>query len=81
MSFKKSVHRVYFNRHQSDGLIWSVDEGTQDTEINVKDVVIGELLCQTKSGPGDNVKSPTAWIEVEESHMTVLQNVAHLFKV
>jgi hypothetical protein len=57
-------YRVYFNRWADAPLVWSVDHGTQATEINVREVHFANVNAVTRSGPGDNVQSPTVWIEV-----------------
>jgi hypothetical protein len=57
--------RIYFNRWNDAPLIWSVDEGSQATERIVREVRFDNVSGVTRTGPGDNVRSPTAWIEVE----------------
>lgn len=57
------TYRVYFNRWKEFPLIWSVDNGTQETEQNVAEVIFDGVEGRTASGPGDNENSPTVWIE------------------
>jgi hypothetical protein len=59
------TYRIYFNRWRDAPLIWSVDEGTQATERNVREVRFDGVTGRTNTGPGDNYHSPTVWIEVE----------------
>jgi hypothetical protein len=58
------TYRVYFNRWADAPLVWSVDHGTQATEVNVREVHFDGISGVTRSGPGDNQSSPTVWIEV-----------------
>ena len=59
-----STYRVYFNRWNEFPNIWSVDQGTQETEITVAQVQMEGVSARTMTGKGDNVNSPSAWIEV-----------------
>ena len=72
---KAETYRIYFNRWNDAPLIWSVDEGTQATERIVREVRLENVTGVTRSGPGDNVKSPTVWIEVE-GRLTIANEVA-----
>jgi hypothetical protein len=69
------TYRIYFNRWNDKPLIWSVDEGTQASERIVREVRFENVCGRTHSGPGDNVKSPTVWIEVE-AELTIADDVA-----
>jgi hypothetical protein len=71
----QKTYRIYFNRWADAPLIWSVDEGTQATERNVRGVRFDNVSGRTCSGPGDNVKSPTVWIEVE-AVLTIAEDIA-----
>lgn len=68
-------YRVYFNRKREAPQVWSVDEGTQESEVNVCGFVIHQG-CYTSShynGEKPNEDSPVAWIEVHADY-TYLAN-------
>lgn len=62
------LYRVYFNKEREWPQSWSVDEGSQDTEINVVGFDIDGCPVKSKTHPRvanesfDN--SPFAWLEV-----------------
>lgn len=60
------LYRVYFNRFSDHPNIWSVDQGTQDTEINVEAVTLLNCNVTTRSNPQETVNEfrPKAWLEV-----------------
>lgn len=72
------MYRVYFNRHSDFPLVWSVDHGTQETEVNVRKVVTRNVRTYTDSGPGDNLNSPTVWIVVEGGNLQILDDIAYI---
>lgn len=63
------TYRVYFNREREWPQSWSVDEGSQATEINVVGFHIEGCIVSSHTRPRqieesfDN--SPFAWLEVE----------------
>ena len=57
------TYRIYFNRWNDFPLIWSVDDGSQANEKIVSQVILDEVEGRTMTGQGDNVNSPSAWIE------------------
>lgn len=66
------AYRIYFNRKEDYPCIWSVDEGTAESEIRVRGVVIMDGLSSYTSSTiglrppaGSDLKNePSAWIEV-----------------
>lgn len=72
------MYRIYFNKRCPSGLIWSVDKGTQETEVNVRKVVTRNVRTYTDSGPGDNLNSPTVWIVVEGGNLQILDDIAYI---
>ncbi len=72
------MFRIYFNRHSDFPLVWSVDQGDQSTEINVKRVVTRGVRTYTDGGVGDNVNSPTVWIVVEGGNLQVIEDIAYI---
>jgi hypothetical protein len=71
------LYRVYFNRLNEAPQVWSVDEGTQDSEINVTAVTLVDCFAETKVdlGETDTENRPKAWIEVRGS-MVIVGGVA-----
>jgi hypothetical protein len=72
------IYRVYFNRFNEYPWVWSVDNGTQDTEVNVMAVIILPP-CVTTSHCLDeppNDDSPVAWIEVS-GELEIVKDIAY----
>jgi hypothetical protein len=68
--------RAYFNKRGQ--LPWSVDEGTQETEVNVTEFVITEG-CRAESrftGEKPNDHNPVAWIEITAIGFVIQDQVA-----
>lgn len=61
------LYRVYFNRTSDAPLVWSVDEGTQETEQNFESVTILNANVTSRWNPQETVNQfrPKAWLEVE----------------
>lgn len=67
--------RIYFNKRGE--YPWSIDEGFQTLEINVKRI-IGDR-CVIKSvytGEVVNENSPVAWFEIEALNLEITNDVA-----
>lgn len=69
MKAERKLYRVYFNRRREWPQIWSVDEGDQSSEINVKEVDIivpvytkslGSEAALAATNPDT---TPFAWME------------------
>jgi hypothetical protein len=61
-------YRVYFNRLNEAPQVWSIDEGTQASEINVHAVVLKNCAeVSTWVNPDETVNHdrPKAWMAVE----------------
>lgn len=76
--------RVYFNRLNEAPQVWSVDEGTQASEINVTAVQIVDCYAETKVDLDETVNRdrPKAWLEVHghlrmESGVAVITGAGH----
>jgi hypothetical protein len=74
-------YRVYFNRELEWPQCWSIDEGTQASEINVVAfrldgcVAISHNLPKNQRGSTDRYNTPFAWLEVW-AHLTLVGGVA-----
>lgn len=75
--------RIYYNRDQADGLIWSYDHGTQETEVNVSAWHVHGL--STESGrdmtvvPGDQER-PRVWVNIfGVERVDVRGGIAHFY--
>lgn len=66
MKIPVKLYRVYFNRLNEAPQVWSVDEGTQKSEINVTGVLFTDCVSETKVDLEETVNRdrPKAWIEV-----------------
>ncbi len=71
------TYRVYFNRANEAPQVWSVDEGTQASEINVSAVLIVSCSVRTAVDLNETVNRdrPKAWLEVQ-GFLTVNGGVA-----
>lgn len=60
------LYRVYFNRLNEAPQVWSVDDGTQASEINVTAVSLVNCNAVTRCNLGetDTENKPKAWFEV-----------------
>jgi len=64
--------RLYFNKR--GGRPWSTDRGPGTPEETWKEVEFDESYCRTVYDPdaGDNVNTPTAWIEITGGRVTFI---------
>lgn len=64
------TYRVYFNRELDFPQAWSVDEGTQESEINIVGFqIIGadsfsKVLSADERAGLDGKRTPVAWLQV-----------------
>jgi hypothetical protein len=78
------MYRIYFNRKREWPQIWSIDEGDQVSEINVKAFRI-LVPCQSASldasqmTTNDHENRPCAWIECEGVMTVVEDGVALIY--
>lgn len=71
--------RTYFNRHREFPQVWSIDEGTQESEVNVIGFICHQG-CEIESrynGTKPNEDSPSAWIEIRANYMYLVGGIAH----
>lgn len=62
------TYRVYYNRALDYPQVWSVDEGTPASEVNVVGFFIDGCRATSKAitgEPGRALDVPCAWIEVD----------------
>lgn len=70
--------RAYFNRHREAPQVCSIDEGTQDSEINVLGFVVhGCSVISRYNGVRANENTPSFWIEIEADSYRVLDGIVH----
>lgn len=75
-------YRVYYNRRSDYPFIWSVDEGTQETEQNVKSVEFHDVSAMTNGDltvPRSSTETPCVWFDVLYATLTVKDGVAYFF--
>lgn len=79
----KKTFRVYFNRHAEAPQVWSVDEGTQETEVNVINFHIGFGVTATghyaKQPQSEALNVPSALMLVEADGYQVRHGVAEFY--
>ena len=74
------IYRLYFNRCEDFPQIWSIDEGSVDTEINVVDFTIPPG-CAMKGGRAADfatcsAREPKAWVEIDARGVAIVAGVA-----
>lgn len=74
------TYRIYYNREKDWPQVWSVDEGSQATEINVIGVEFDGVQVTSQHLPAPLAdtprESPFAWFEVT-AHLEVVGGVAY----
>jgi hypothetical protein len=75
------TYRIYYNRASDWPQIWSVDEGSQATEINVQgfelsEVSAGAVALPKEARHPDNTVAPSAWLEVRNARLDVVAGIA-----
>lgn len=73
--------RVYFNRKREAPQVWSIDEGSQESEVNLQAFVIGPgcTAISHYNGQPPNEDSPSAWIEVQAHGYEITRGAAYFF--
>jgi hypothetical protein len=76
------TYRVYFNRKSEYPQVWAVDEGSQESEINVSSVeiyvpVISRCLSQEEMNSVDHNRAPVAWFECRGA-LSVVNGIAYI---
>ena len=76
------TYRLYFNCREDFPLVWSFDEGVGTHEYKVVDFKLHRITGNGVFDPhaGDNIKSPTAWVEITYAIAEVKDNVVHFFR-
>lgn len=71
-------YRVYFNRSEDAPQVWSLDEGSHASEINVQGIqVAGNVPLASAYNPAAELPEPKAWFELE-AHLAIRGGVAFL---
>jgi hypothetical protein len=73
-------YRVYFNKASEQP--WSIDEGSQHSEINVKSIRLHHCNADSHWDPSikANPDTPCAWFEIYHAVLQLDDGVAHFFK-
>lgn len=72
------IYRIYFNTAEEAPFVWSVDEGTQESEQTVLAVIVLPPCVTTThySGEKRNTLTPIAWLEVS-GELEIKDDVAY----
>jgi hypothetical protein len=63
------LYRVYFHKKENAPQVWSVDEGSQDTEIHVQRVSFVNCNVWTNTNREAQPSQPSGWLEVLAQRM------------
>jgi hypothetical protein len=73
------IYRAYYNKTEEYPFCWSIDNGTQQTEVNVMAVIILPPCVATThcldERPNDD--SPVAWLEVS-GELEIKNDIAYI---
>jgi hypothetical protein len=62
------TYRLYFHKRDGDDpVVWSIDEGTQDSEMHVQRFSLIGLIAHSRSNLDAKPGEPAGWIEVENA--------------
>jgi hypothetical protein len=75
------IYRLYFNRCEDFPQIWSIDEGTAATELNVVDYrTEGHVTVRGGRAPDfaavDSHREPKAWAAIDAHSLRIVDGVA-----
>ena len=70
------IYRAYYNKHSDAPQVWSIDEGTQDSEIHVLGFVTEGKVQSRWNGERSQPDCPVAWIEIKADGFRVLNGIA-----
>lgn len=75
----RRIFRAYFNRKREAPQVWSIDEGSQDSEVNIVGFVVhpGCEIHSRYNGTKANEDSPSAWMDIHADHYYINAGVAH----
>ena len=68
----KGPVRIYFNSSAEAPLLWSVDNGSIETEIKCSSVRINIMEAQTGQRDENDPVQPKVWIEYKEDVMVMM---------
>lgn len=73
--------RVFYNRRSEAPQIWSIDWGSQSTELNVIGFRLHRCGAESKWDPNTppNRDTPSAWLEITHAKLELKDGVAHFF--
>jgi hypothetical protein len=71
------VIRAYFNRHEEAPQVWSVDEGSHESEVCVQGI---STLTVGKSNynPDAEFPAPKAWLEFHNAYLDIRNGIAYI---
>jgi hypothetical protein len=74
--------RVYWNRRAEKPCVWSVDDGSQDGEINVQAIKLHRCDVESHWDPDvpKNPDTPSAWFTITNAIMRMEHGVANFFR-
>jgi hypothetical protein len=75
-------YRVYYNKHSEAPYIWSIDGGTQDTEVKVKDIQFHKVEAETGGDfavPIGDQERPRVFFTVHYATLVIKDGVGHFF--
>jgi hypothetical protein len=67
--------RLYYNRANDAPQIWSIDEGSHASEINVRDIII-RVPCSSAANLEAEYPEPKAWF-IATGNLTFIQRHRH----
>lgn len=74
--------RAYFNRKREAPQVWSIDEGSQSSEVNVKAFFADDCAIHSRyNGDAVNDDSPSAWLEIDAEGYAIAGGVAMFYGV
>lgn len=72
------IFRAYYNRSTDYPFVWSIDEGTQDTEVLVMAIIILPPCVTTTHCLNEkpNPDSPVCWLEISGT-LEIVNDIAY----
>ncbi len=69
------TYRLYFNNYEDWPQVWSIDEGTPDTEVNVIGFRFDGAMPVTSGVSADNTQ-PRAWVSIDAKGLSIEHGIA-----
>lgn len=66
--------RIYFNYREAAPMVWSVDDGNQETEQHYSAIHMHGVITETRFDPQAGKGKPSAWLYVCESAVMCFNN-------